>query len=76
MLGDQVVVAVVVQDAAAGKMGASGDNQVGRCKTVMTDSRQLALGIQGNPLDRGVEWKARQLLEAAQQLPVVRPRPR
>lgn len=71
MLEDEVIVAVVVQDATAGQVGAGSDDQVRRRQAMMTDSREFPLRVQSDPFDRVVNRKSRQLLETAHQLPVI-----
>lgn len=71
MLEDEVVVAVVVQDATAGQVGATSDDQIRRRQAMMADSREFPLRVQSDPFDRVVNRKARQLLETTHQLPVI-----
>lgn len=59
MLEDQVVVAVVVKNAAGGEMGAGGDHQIGRREAVMADRGEFVLSIQGDSFDRVVYGKPR-----------------
>jgi len=71
VLGDEVVVAVVMEDAASSQMGAGGDHEIRWREAVVTDRRQLALGIESDALDRAVDREAGQVLEATHQLPMI-----
>src|SRR5512144_1060266 len=52
-------------------MGAGGDHEIRRREAVVTDRRQLALGVESDTLDRAVDREARQLFEATHQLTVI-----
>lgn len=68
---DQVVVAVVVQDADPGALGARGDHDVARWQPVVTDPRQLFLCPQRESFDIAVDLNSRQDREIVQQPGVI-----
>ena len=60
MLDEQVVVAVVVEHAHAGGMRARSDDHIGGRQAVMTDLGELALRIERNGFDFGVDLNSRE----------------
>lgn len=72
MFGDQVVVAVIVQNARASLMRTGGDHDVDRRQTMVAASSQLALGQQGPLFHRPRYLDTRkQQIEFIHHLPVV-----
>lgn len=63
MLGEQVVVAVVVQHAHTGDVRASGDDHVCWSETVMTDLSKFALDADRDPFDVSIDCHARKARE-------------
>lgn len=64
MLEDEVEVAVVVQDTAAGRMCAAGGQQIDGGQAMMSDPCKVMLRIESGTFDSLVDRKARQPLEA------------
>ena len=63
LLGNHVVVVVVVQYAQAVAVGERGDEQVDGREAVMSDARELSLGVEGTLLRNVVEVVLRECLQ-------------
>ncbi len=71
MLGDQVVVAVVVQDTRASLVRAGSDQYIGRSETVVADGCELSLRPQSAAFHPAVDCDVRQSAESVHDLQVV-----
>jgi hypothetical protein len=58
LLGEQVVVVVVMEDAELVAVGERGDEQVDGWEAMMPDASELTLCVEGSLLDPGVDGKA------------------